>query len=59
MSLDDREHVEAVAIIHRLAEDPNDAEARTAGMAWLVENYPSSEVHRSALQQARDRPGDA
>ena len=49
MSLDDRQHVEAVAIIRRLRESPDPA-ALLAADHWLRENHPAPEVYIAALK---------
>jgi hypothetical protein len=54
MSLNDRQHVEAVAIIRRMAEAKRiegDPEAWAAARGWLRENHPSTEMYLAALHR--------
>ncbi len=50
MSLDDRQHVEAVAIIRRLHEAPHDDQGHLAAEIWLRENKPPPDVYLAALR---------
>lgn len=56
MALDDQAHVEAVAIIRRLHDDPASVEAHQAAEIFLREHHPSTEIYLSALhaQQAQE-----
>ena len=55
MALNDRQHVEAVAIIRALLEDPLGPMPLRAAHQWLAENHPEPGVYMAAL---RDRAGD-
>ena len=59
MSLNDRQHVEAVAIMRALIEDPlgpaSEGTAQRAARQWLAENHPGPAAYMAAL---RDRGGD-
>jgi hypothetical protein len=55
MSLGDREHVEAVAIIRQFVETSealnlHDADAVKAGRQWLAENHPTPAVYVAAIK---------
>lgn len=59
MSLDDRQHVEAVAIVRSLrdltlglCDQPEEVDAVKAADVWLRENHPSPEVYVAALRGA-------
>jgi hypothetical protein len=60
MSLGNREHVEAVAIIRNLVAavgplmetNPYAAECAQAGEQWLSENHPTSRVYVEALRES-------
>lgn len=55
MALDDRQHVEAVAIMRRLAEcvehAVRDTEALIAAEVWLGECHPDPEVYMAAVHR--------
>ena len=55
MALNDRQHVEAVAIMRALLEDPLGPMQQRAAHQWLGENHPEPAVYMAAL---RDRTGD-
>lgn len=58
--LDDVKHVEAVAIMRTLVEDPSDFHAQRAAEQWLAENHPAPEVYVAALSSlASPKPDDA
>lgn len=58
--LNDREHVEAAAIIRRLLDVAEhfgcDEEAKVAARQWLVENRPEPGVYIAALTAAATDP---
>lgn len=56
--LDDLRHVEAVAVIRALVEDPSDLQANLAAAQWLRENHPSPETYMSALRASADTAND-
>ncbi len=50
MSLDDRQHVEACAIIRSLVEGPPDPYAILTARNWLRENHPPPESYMAAVR---------
>lgn len=57
MSLNDRQHLEAVAIMRRMFEARIagvDPEAWMAAEVWLAENHPLPAVYMAALQDMLD-----
>lgn len=48
--LDDAAHVEAVAVIRAMLEDPANPMPRMAAKQWLLENHPSPEAYMAALR---------
>jgi hypothetical protein len=52
MSLSDKEHVEVVAVLRAVVEDPFDAQARRTAEFWLQEKHPSPDVYIAALKDA-------
>jgi hypothetical protein len=63
VALDDRQHVEAVAIMRRLVEgryEPFgvDPETYHAANQWLKENHPEPSVYVAAMREASRTGGD-
>jgi hypothetical protein len=55
MALDDRQHVEAVAIIRRLMQPTYDRETMIAAEVWLRENHPEPAVYINALASSEEQ----
>lgn len=54
MALNDVQHVEAVAIMRRLVDEPigGDSQARIAARQWLAENHPEPSAYVAAMEHA-------
>lgn len=62
MALNDRQHVEAVAITRRMAEALGhlgfgDMAECVAARQWLRENHPEPEVYMAALRDVEEEAG--
>lgn len=60
--LEDREHVEAVAIMRRMADARTadlDPAAWVAAEQWLRENHPAPEVYMAAVASMAGTTGEA
>jgi hypothetical protein len=60
MALGDRQHVEACAILRRLADATErgaaDPEAVSAARLWLMENHPDPATYVAAIRNMSEDP---